>query len=118
MQKLIPIVNLVFKILAIILMAVTSILSLATAYIVFAPDNLPKPFQLVYQYPTPSPTLTHAGGLLGNKTPAAEAAAPTKVVKPGEGLMVNMSTKIINLSDPSGRKYIRVTVVLEFYPEP
>ena len=31
--------------------------------------------------------------------------------------MVNMSTKIINLADPSGRKYIRLTVVLEFAPE-
>lgn len=31
--------------------------------------------------------------------------------------MVNMSTKIINLVDPTGRKYIRLTVVVEFAPD-
>ncbi len=31
--------------------------------------------------------------------------------------MVNMSSKIINLSDPSGNKYIRLTVALEFNPD-
>jgi flagellar FliL protein len=36
---------------------------------------------------------------------------------PGEGVMVNMSTKIINLVDPTGRKYIRLTVVVEFAPD-
>jgi flagellar FliL protein len=28
-----------------------------------------------------------------------------------------MSTKIINLVDPTGRKYIRVTIVVEFAPD-
>jgi len=31
--------------------------------------------------------------------------------------MVNMSSKIINLVDPTGRKYIRITVVVEFAPD-
>jgi flagellar FliL protein len=36
---------------------------------------------------------------------------------PGEGIMVDMSTKIINLVDPTGHRYIRLTVVAEFAPE-
>ena len=31
--------------------------------------------------------------------------------------MLNMSTKIINLVDPTGRRYIRVTIVAEFAPD-
>jgi flagellar FliL protein len=31
--------------------------------------------------------------------------------------MVNMSSKIINLVDPTGRKYIRITVVVEVAPD-
>ncbi len=40
-----------------------------------------------------------------------------KVFKPGDGVMVDMTTKIINLADTSSRKYIRVTIVLEFVPD-
>jgi flagellar FliL protein len=49
-----------------------------------------------------------------------EAPAPTQeahVYLPGEGVMVNMSTKIINLVDPTGHRYIRLTIVAEFAPD-
>jgi flagellar FliL protein len=51
--------------------------------------------------------------------PAVEPTAteaPHQLV-PGEGIMVDMSTKIINLVDPGGHKYIRVTIVVEFAPD-
>ncbi|MBK8784902.1 MAG: flagellar basal body-associated FliL family protein [Anaerolineales bacterium] len=55
--------------------------------------------------------------------PVAEAAVESHTateaheIVPGEGIMLNMSTKIINLVDPTGRKYIRVTIVAEFAPD-
>ncbi len=92
---------------------VVAMVSLATAYIVFAPDNLPKPFRLVYDYtnvaPMPAP--------VGENVPVVEPTEEVHQLKPGDGVMFNMSTKIINLADPSGRKYIRLTMVLEFAPD-
>lgn len=95
-----------------ILLIIVAFISLLTAYILFAPDNLPKPFHLVYA----------ESGVVQPATMAAEVvpATPTPephIYLPGEGIMVNMSTKIINLLDPSGRRYIRVTLVVEFAPD-
>jgi hypothetical protein len=57
--------------------------------------------------------VTVAAETVAEATPAPEAAHE---IIPGEGIMLNMSTKIINLVDPTGRKYIRVTIVAEFAP--
>ncbi len=35
-------------------------------------------------------------------------------VEPGQGIMVDTSTKIVNLAEPGGKKFIRVTATLEF----
>jgi flagellar protein FliL len=37
-------------------------------------------------------------------------------VVPGQGIMVDTSTKIVNLAEPGGKKFIRVTATLEFAP--
>ncbi|MRS03555.1 flagellar basal body-associated FliL family protein [bacterium] len=102
----------ILQIFALVLMAIFSLTGLAAAYIIFAPDNLPKPFYLQYNYPT-TPVDT---------TLAAEGVEPTlpesnHTYVAGEGIMINTGSKIINLSDPLGRKYIRITVVMEFAPE-
>ena len=92
-----------------------ALLSMATAYIVFAPDNLPKPFYLQYGNGSGD-----TGGAAIVPAAAVDPATPTPApheYKPGEGIMVDMSTKIINLVDPTGRRYIRVTIVLEFAPD-
>lgn len=106
----------ILKILTVIsqvILIITAIISLLTAYVVFAPDDLPKPFRLVYNNS-------------GSVAPVAMSAEPATEVPateeahqllPGEGIMVNMSTKIINLVDPGGNKYIRLTVVVEFAPD-
>lgn len=123
MEKVLKILNLVLKILAIAVLGATTLLSLGMAYIMFAPDEWPKPFRLAYQYAEQVPGYLPSGVLPAEPTSAVhEGEAPAEgeavVTEPGGGLMVDMSTKIINLSDPTGRKYIRLTVVLEFVPDP
>ncbi|MEW6178968.1 MAG: flagellar basal body-associated FliL family protein [Chloroflexota bacterium] len=110
MSKVLSILNIATKVMTFLVVTAIAAISLATAYIMFAPDDLPKPFYLVYN--------TAPTGLPLSSVEAAVEPTPTPhVYQPGEGVMVNMSTKIINLADPSGRKYIRLTVVLEFAPE-
>ncbi len=100
----------VLNIVSQVLLNITALVSLFTAYVMFAPDQLPKPFRLVYDYSTPAPVVALP----------PEQATPTPVPHvylPGEGVMLDMSTKIINLVDPTGRRYIRLTVVVEFAPD-
>ena len=110
-NKILKVLNAISEVILII----AALVSLFTAYIVFAPDELPKPFHLMYDYT-----------LAGAVTPATSVQPQVVVVTatpekhaytPGEGVMVNMSTKIINLVDPTGHRYIRLTVVVEFAPD-
>jgi flagellar FliL protein len=108
LNKILKILNTVSQTILII----TSIISMFTAYVVFAPDQLPKPFRFVYDYSGAAPVASFE--------PAAVQPTPTPephTYLPGEGIMVNMSTKIINLVDPTGRRYIRLTIVVEFAPD-
>jgi flagellar FliL protein len=50
------------------------------------------------------------------KTTSEAKAAPAEGVEPGQGIMVDTSTKIVNLAEPGGKKFIRVTATLEFAP--
>jgi flagellar protein FliL len=110
-KKIVDVLNIISQ----VILMITAIVSLVTAYVVFAPDEMPKPFRLVYDYgialttPVPEETV--------NETAAPTEAEMTHEFTPGQGIMLNMSTKIINLVDPGGRKYIRVTVVVEFAPD-
>jgi flagellar FliL protein len=121
MKKVGKILNVIVKILTIIVLGATAVLSLTMAYIMFAPDTFPKPFHLAYA----GMGMTGEGnateqqvnntGFLPPPTPEP-TPVPPPTLHPGEGIMAEMSTKIVNLADPAGRKYIRVTLVLEFYP--
>jgi flagellar FliL protein len=112
MKKVLKIFGIIGQVLLITLVVVSSLLSLALAYIVFAPDDLPKPFYLNYIYPTPEPTLDP----LTLPLEAIATEVPEKETMPGEGVMIDTGTKIINLAEPGGRRYIRIGVVLEFVP--
>ena len=108
-NKILNVLNIVSQ----LILAITAVVSLVTAYVVFAPDDLPKPFHLVYGSPvggvTEAPQEPQI--IVVTATPAPEGHIP------GHGIMLNMSTKIINLVDPTGRKYIRLTVAAEFVPD-
>jgi len=109
MKNVLKILGLVGKIFLYILIVSGSLLSLATAYIVLAPDDLPKPYHLSYLYPTPTPVLAVE---VIEATPEPEK----EEILPGQGVMIDTGTKIINLAEPNGRKYIRINVVVEFAP--
>ena len=109
LQKILKVLNAVSQ----VILTLTALVSMFTAYIVFAPEQLPKPFHLVYANPEMVPVATIETGSVEQPV-----VVPTPhQYLPGEGVMVNMSTKIINLVDPTGRKYIRLTVVIEFAPD-
>jgi len=112
LNKILKILNAVSQVILII----TAVISLFTAYIVFAPDELPKPFRLSYVYDLSAVTPV----TVADEHPVAEAVAEATaepVYQPGEGIMLNMSTKIINLVEPGGHKYIRLTIVVEIAPD-
>lgn len=105
----------ILQIFALVLMGIFSLTGLAAAYIIFAPDDLPKPFYLQYNYPTQAVVGEGTPNPSGEEATLAPEINHTYV--PGEGIMINTGTKIINLSDPSGRKYIRITIVIELAPD-
>jgi flagellar basal body-associated protein FliL len=104
------------------ILAVITILAmnLLMAYIMFAPDELPKPFYLNYKpggvaMPFAIGGVTPTAGPVGTPTPTPD---PLQEYQPGQGLMVDTGTKIINLADPGGRRYLKVTITLEVAPPP
>ncbi len=109
LKKVLGVLNVISQ----LILVLTAIISLITAYVVFAPDDLPKPFRLVYDETGATPAASFGAVVVVTATPTP---APQDL-HPGEGIMVDMSTKIINLVDPGGRKYIRVTIVVEVAPD-
>jgi flagellar protein FliL len=108
MNKVMSILGVATKIMSFVVVTLIAVISLATAYIMFAPDEFPKPFRLLYDYATPVAT--------GKGEETVVPTATPEPPKPGDGQMFTMTSKIINLADPTGRKYIKLTVVLEFMP--
>lgn len=114
------------KILLGVFMVVLFLGNAATAYILFAPDTFPKPFYLMYMMPNSAVSAAQGSAPVAadvNPPNVAEAATGTTEqpitlanIKPGQGLMVDTGTKIVNLVEPTGRKYLRAGVVLEFVP--
>ncbi len=49
-------------------------------------------------------------------TNTASSGGGSEEVTPGKGIMIDTSTKIVNLAEPGGKKFIRVTATLEFAP--
>lgn len=115
MKKILSILPRIAFIVMFVFMALVSV---ATAYIVFAPDSWPKPFYLMYDITDPAAEEALAEGETAG-TPVEATVAPLTAqleMKPGEGVMLDTGTKIVNLLDPTGRKYLRVGIVLEFAP--
>lgn len=109
LNKILKVLNVITQ----VILMIAAIISLLTAYVVFAPDDLPKPFRLVYDTTNTIPVAAFGAVVAVTPTPTPEP----KTYLPGEGIMIDLSTKIINLVDPGGRKYIRLTIVVEFAPD-
>ncbi len=130
MAKILPILKTVGKVLMVVLLLITVATNLAVAYIVFAPDTMPKPFYLEYSYPAMGAT-EEASGSHGTTTDASHSTEPAvpvsdhetehiqvvpKHLEPGHGIMIDTGKKVINLAEPDGRTYIQVRITLEFAP--
>jgi flagellar basal body-associated protein FliL len=118
MKRLFSVFGIVFKGLSIVFLVGTVLLNAAVSYILFMPDDFPKPFNLMYLYPTPTPEGSEeieATPTNGDDEDENIAIIPEDLA-PGQGLMFNTGTKIVNLADPGGRKYLKTTIVLEFAP--
>ena len=96
-------------------------------YIVVLPDDYPKPFYVSLVDSPPASVranATSAAASHGTNTTSGKAATPAAVSwrrppavpMPGEGMMYETGTKIVNLADPGGRRYLKISVVLEFAP--
>lgn len=144
MEKIRPILITVVRVLFILIITGTSILSLATAYIMFAPDNFPKPFYLVYQYPgeeIPYVSPNTSPGISSQSAQSEQIVSPPNTTKqiegpsqpsqqqqnnpnyqgynvaPGQGIFFDTGVKINNLADAGGREVLsRIGVTLEFAP--
>jgi len=103
----------------VMIVAVAGFVVLFMAYLLI-PSNLPKPLYIEVSSAeaavdparvTDEGTATPAGG------PNAQPA-PGHVVYPkmGDGIMYDVGSRIVNLLDPVGRRYLKVAVVLEFLP--
>lgn len=108
MENAIKILSIVNRVFITMILVITVLLSISVSYIIFAPNDFPKPFYLEYIIPTP-PTAGEAVEVEPTPTPVID-------IKPGEGVMVDTGAKIINLADSSGHQYIRTNIVLEFAP--
>ncbi|MEI8131679.1 MAG: flagellar basal body-associated FliL family protein [Leptolinea sp.] len=124
-----------------VIVMTTAVTNLLVVWVMFAPDNLWKPIYLVYQLPvgtgeggevgvtsggenplhasTGEPAAgTVSGGTAessGHTAAAPEGGAAAEAI-PGNGIMIDTGTKIVNLAEPGGKKFIRVTATLEFVP--
>ncbi|KAA3648372.1 MAG: hypothetical protein DWQ07_05095 [Chloroflexi bacterium] len=123
MKKMLPTLKYLFTGAAAVAILTTMGINLLMAYIMFAPDDLPKPFYLAYQTAgMTTPQSTDAGHQVPHSGDHSDTqpGIPTTInfdeVHPGEGIMLPTGSKVANLADPGGRKYIKIDIVLEFAP--
>ncbi|NOZ28603.1 MAG: hypothetical protein GXP39_11200 [Chloroflexi bacterium] len=82
------------------------------------PSNLPKPIHIQLEVggksaeaaPAPVPTPTP-------EEPELPVAPIQHVVPKGNGIMFPLGERLVNLADPGGYRYLRISIVLEFLPE-
>jgi flagellar FliL protein len=114
-------------------------INLAMGYIMFAPDQWWKPFYLNYYYTDTTPPGTQEAGPARPVQPQPTREQPaqppatghegstgepfttppapvTLEISPGQGIMIDTGSRIVNLAEPTGRKVMRVNIVLEFVP--
>jgi len=114
-------------ILGVILVLSILCINIMIAYIMFAPDAWPKPFYLSYQgqdgapntnqaQPVASPVIAHQAPLTNVEGSETFGHSVPLEIKAGQGIMFDTGTKIVNLGDPGGRRYIKTNIILEYAP--
>ena len=98
--------------------AVGGLMVLFMVYILI-PSSLPKP---IYIEVSNAAAASDPAQVAGVAAPVAgssgqSAAAPVVYPKMGDGIMYNVGSRIVNLLDPVGRRYLKITIVLEFLPQ-
>mgnify|MGYP005839027323 CR=1 FL=1 len=101
----------------IVIVGVVGFVVLFMAYILI-PSNLPKPIYIEVSNAQAAsdarPADTGAAATVAGTT--RQPAAPVVYPKMGDGIMYDVGSRIVNLLDPVGRRYLKITVVLEFLP--
>ncbi|MBM4423030.1 MAG: flagellar basal body-associated FliL family protein [Chloroflexi bacterium] len=117
-KKPLNIGGLIVKLLVALMVALLLAMIGLGVYIFVFPDDWPKPF-----YVSMGPPAAEAAGHAESEPtpkPAGHAEAapelPAALPLPGEGLMFDTGTKIVNLADPGGRRYLKISIVLEYAP--
>ena len=127
MKKLMPILKTVGMVLQNIMLVTVFAMNGLMGYIMFAPDDMPKPFYLSYAGQIPTVPSTLGGELTVGETTAGETTTsahgtseegPTiiKIYEAGQGQMVDTGTKVVNLADPGGRRFLKATITIEVPP--
>ncbi len=129
MKKVMPILKTVGMVLQNIMLVTVFAMNGLMGYIMFAPDDMPKPFYLSYagQIPTVSSNLggeMTVGETSSESSTSAEGGSTTaeagpkiiKIYEPGQGQMVDTGTKVVNLADPGGRRFLKATITIEVPP--
>lgn len=134
-SPILGVLRIVAIVLAIIVFLTTVLTNVMLVYVIFAPDDMPKPFYLMYYNAGETPpalasqagTATTGENTVGTPGAGTAAAPGTNTsgeqttgggsgITPGQGILLDTGTKIVNLAEPGGRKFIRTNVVLEFAP--
>ncbi len=89
------------------------IMNLVLAFVMLAPPQIYDPiYERIWgAAATPQASPTPKAAVATQETPPALLE-----IRPGQGLMFDTGSKIVNLIDPTGRKYLRIGIVLEFAP--
>jgi flagellar FliL protein len=127
MKKLMPILKTVGMVLQNIMLVTVFAMNGLMGYIMFAPDDMPKPFYLSYAGQIPTVPSTLGGELTVGETDGhatasgshgATSEGPTiiTIYEPGQGQMVDTGTKVVNLADPGGRRFLKATITIEVPP--
>lgn len=107
----------IWKVILMVLLVPALSLNFLMAYIIFVPNTFPKPFYLVYECsPGGAAVVENQEGAVVPQSTEEAPAEESQVVKPGQGIMYDTGTKIINLAEPNDPRYIWVNIVLEFMP--
>ncbi|HRF47127.1 MAG TPA: flagellar basal body-associated FliL family protein [Anaerolineales bacterium] len=128
MKKIMPILKTVGMVLQNVMLVTVFAMNGLMGYIMFAPDDMPKPFYLSYAGQIPTVASDLGGELTVGETDSTHTTTtdshgttsegPTiiKIYEPGQGQMVDTGTKVVNLADPGGRRFLKATITIEVPP--